>query len=68
MADISITFTVPDAYVQRLAEALDHLDSGVTGTYKIRYIKKLRQWTKDYIKQSELINNFTEIDDAVITE
>lgn len=68
MADISITFTVPDAYVQRLAEALDHLDHGVTGTYKIRYIKKLRQWTKDYIKQNKLINNFIEISDEIITE
>jgi hypothetical protein len=68
MADILISFTVPDAYVQRLIGALDHLDPGVSGTYKTRYIQKLRQWSKDYIKQSELIYNFVEIGDNIITE
>ena len=68
MADILISFIVPDAYVPRVIAALDNLDPGVSGTYKTRFIKKLRQWSKDYIKQSELINNFVEIEDEIITE
>jgi len=66
MADIIVSFVIPDAYVQRLADALDHLDPGA-GTYKTRYIQKVRQWSKDYIKQSELIYNFVEVGDEIIT-
>jgi hypothetical protein len=68
MADIPINFIIPDAYTQRLKDAIDILDPPGTLTYKELYITLIRRWSIQYIQQAELQGRDITVDDEIITE
>ena len=59
MADITISITIPDAYVNRLKSAIDNLDPLVpTITYPQQLKNVLRRFLQAYIRQNEVkLNN-----------
>ena len=54
MADITISFTIPDAYVSRLKAALDRFVEGSGSDYINRYKVWVRQQTKQLINHAEV--------------
>ena len=54
MADIAISFIIPDAYVNRLKAALDRFVEGAGSDYVNRYKTWVRQQTKTLINQAEV--------------
>ncbi len=67
MADITISLTIPDAYVARLRNALDYtITEGAGSDYINRYKIWVRRQTKIMINQAE-VNQLTIPSDEVIS-
>ena len=67
MADIVISVTCPDAYTQRLRDAIDVLDPLPDGVTYIQQVKLLiREWFKRYVHQAEMLGRDLTVPDDII--
>ncbi len=67
MADITISITVPSAYVPRLQAAIDNLDPRGTNTYVQQFKNIIKRWTIQYIQESELQGRDISVPSDIVT-
>jgi len=67
MADVVISITIPDAYVNRLKAAIDVLDPIGALTYPAQFKNIIRRWTKQYIQEAELQGRDVSVADGIVT-
>jgi hypothetical protein len=67
MADITLSVTIPDAFVSRVRAAIDILDPLSGNTYPQQFKNIIRRWTKQYIQEAELQGRDITVGDTVIS-